>query len=399
MHFGMVTMGKFRLNGLSGGVLVSLALHGLIVAALLIELPDPVMQAEPEEQVVAVTLVPPPEPEPEPESEPEPEPEPEPEQPEPEPEPAPEPPAPDPEPEAADPAPEPDAALPQPPPADADTAEGEGVPIPMLRPVFQFGEQDSGPELALDGAAPEPPVEEPPLEPAEAPVPEPELAAAAPDQAETDQSDAEEPVEPPAPEEAPSQAMPAGISLPEADLSGDTPSALAEAADQTVLALLSDAVPAAEPLPGTLPVEVDEPDTAPADAADSSDTPPVPHGPELAEARELFSASASGDAAAVTAMGQLPRNVRGSQLCTTELREQLRRAPDPYRPELLPSYGLPGGTVLAVANAAFRAGGAWYDLSFRCTVDEDALKVTGFAFKVGEAIPRADWKARGFPDF
>lgn len=394
MHRGMLDKGKFRLGGLSGGVLLSLLAHGLIVAALLIDWPKPVMQAEPEEQVVAVTLVPPPEPEPEAETAPEAEPEPE------QPEPAPEPPAPpEPEPETPESNTQPEPVAP---PAEAGAAEDNSLPIPVLRPVFQFGEQDSGPKLALDGAAPEPPVEEPPVEEppvqdqpaeqAEEPVAERDPAAAAADQAET-----QEPVEPPQSDEVPALAMPADISLPDADLSGDTPSALAEAeaADRTVLTLL----PEAAASPDTPPGEADEPDTAPADAADSADTPPVPQEPALSEARELFSVSASGDAAAITAMGQLPRNVRGSQLCTTELREQLRRAPSPYNPELLPSYGLPGGTVLAVPDAAFRAGGAWYDLSFRCTVDEDAFTVTGFAFKVGEPIPRSDWKARGFPDF
>jgi hypothetical protein len=396
MDRGMLDKGKFRLGGLSGGVLLSLLAHGLIVAALLIDLPDPLAEAEPEEQVVAVTLVPPPEPEPEAEPEPkaEPAPEPEPEQPEPAPEaeqPAPPEPEPAPEPEAPVPEAQPEPAAP---PAEAAAVEEDSVPIPVLRPVFQFGEEDSGPELALEGASAEPPVEEPPAEQAEQPVAEPELAAAAADQAGT-----EDLVELPQPDDFPALAMPADITLPDADLSGDAPSALAEAADQTVLALLPEAVPADEPLLDTLPVEADEPDTAPADAADSSDTPPDPQAPELAEARELFSASASGNAAAITAMGELPRDVRGSQLCTTELREQLRRAPSPYNPELLPSYGLPGGTELAVPDAAFRADGAWYDLSFRCTVDADAFKVTGFAFKVGEPIPRSDWKARGFPDF
>ena len=55
--------------------------------------------------------------------------------------------------------------------------------------------------------------------------------------------------------------------------------------------------------------------------------------------------------------------------------------------------------MLAVPDAAFRADGAWYDLSFRCTVDDDALQVTGFAHKVGAPIPRDQWSARGFPSF
>ncbi|KGF66667.1 hypothetical protein LL06_26910, partial [Hoeflea sp. BAL378] len=70
-----------------------------------------------------------------------------------------------------------------------------------------------------------------------------------------------------------------------------------------------------------------------------------------------------------------------------------------YGVELLPSYRLDAGNVLAVADAAFRADGAWYDLSFRCTVDDQAFGVVSFALKVGSAIPRDQWAARGFPEF
>ena len=116
--------------------------------------------------------------------------------------------------------------------------------------------------------------------------------------------------------------------------------------------------------------------------------------------RALSSSVNTGHAVATTAMGALPREERGSRLCTTELREQLRRAPESYRVELLPAYRLPGGgNVLNVPNAAFRAAGAWYNLNFRCTVDKDALRVTAFTYKVGAAIPRTQWRQRGFPEF
>jgi hypothetical protein len=101
----------------------------------------------------------------------------------------------------------------------------------------------------------------------------------------------------------------------------------------------------------------------------------------------------------MSAMGDLPRELRASQLCTTELREQLRYGTPAYRPEMLPAYRLDAGNVLAVPDAAFRAEGAWYNLSFRCTVDDGALRVIGFALTVGEPIPREDWAARGFPEF
>lgn len=373
MHRVMMRMPEIRLTSLSGGVLLSLFVHGLIAAALLIDLPWPEAEAEPEEQVVAVTLVEPPAPEPEPEPAQLEAPEPE-----------------TPEAEAETP-PEPEVAAPEPPPAESEAAEGEGVPIPVLRPVFQFGEEDSGPELALDGGAAEAPAEEVPEDQPEEPAAEPEPEAAA-----QTQPEAEVPVEPPQ-QDVPALTMPADITLPDADLAGEAPGNLPEAADQTVLALLPEDPTDAAPEPN--PAEPVEPDEASADAPEIANDPGTAAEPELTQARELFSTSVSGNKVAMAAMGKLPREARGSQLCTTELREQLRNGATPYRPELLPSYSLPGGTVLTVPNAAFRAGGDWYDLSFRCTVDADALKVTGFAYKVGDVIPRSKWKARGFPDF
>lgn len=400
----MMRWSNVRLNTLSGGLLVSLLLHGLIVAVLLFDLPEPMAEVEPEEEVVAVTIVPPPEPEPVPEPEPEPEE-----------------PAPEPEAEApAEPEPEPEQAEETPPAPAGPDSEGEGraVPIQVMRPVFQFGEEDAGPEIALDGGAAQAPEQDQPeaqpkiTEVAPEPEPEPETAAEVPPETEAgDEVPAEEvaeelaetPVEQPAEQDAQAPAMPAEVTPPDEVLAGDAPGNLPDATDQAELALLPDdpadpAPSAPEPIvpdPVGIPPPASAtraPSAAPADTA-----PAVDNG--LPGVRALSSIVDTGHAVATTAMGALPREERGSRLCTTELREQLRRAPEPYRVELLPAYRLRGGTVLAVPNAAFRAGGAWYNLSFRCTVDRDALRVTDFTFKVGRAIPRQDWRARGFPEF
>jgi hypothetical protein len=407
MHRNMVRWSNINLNSLSGGLLVSLLLHGLIVAVLLFDLPEPMAEAEPEEEVVAVTIVPPPEPEAAPEPEPEAAPEAE--------EPAPEPEAPEPE-TPAEPEPEPEQAEETPPVPAGPDSEGEGgaVPIQVMRPVFQFGEEAAGPEVALDGGAAQAPEQDQP----EAPAAEPELETAAEippgdESRDADLADdpaeevaeelAEAPVEQPAQQDAPAPAMPAEVTPPDEVLAGDAPGNLPDATGQAELALLPD--DPADPAPSAPepvvpdPVEIPPPASATrAPSAAPADTAPaVDNG--LPGVRALSSIVDTGHAVATTAMGALPREERGSRLCTTELREQLRRAPEPYRVELLPAYRLPGGTVLNVPNAAFRAGGAWYNLSFRCTVDRDALRVTDFTFKVGTAIPRQDWRARGFPEF
>ena len=257
------------------GVLASVAAHVLVIALLIFGLPLP--QFEPQQpEAIAVELVPPPEPQEE-------------EQP-------PEEQAPEEEP-AEEPEPE------TPPQEAAAEQQSSAPPIEVLRPVFQFGEQDTGPREATDGSASE--------------------------EAETE-----------------------------------------------------------EPAPDPDPAPVDE-----AAAPLPAEKPPI----ELAEARTLFSRTVTDDPVAMTAMAGLPREIRGSELCTTEMREQLRNATPPYWPDLLPSYRLGAGNVLEVRQAAFRARGQWYDLGFRCEVDADATRVVSFAFTIGEAIPRDQWRARGFP--
>ncbi|MDP2149387.1 MAG: DUF930 domain-containing protein [Parvibaculum sp.] len=372
---------------MGSGLALSLLLHALILAGLLVTLPEPEPETASEEQAVEVTMVE--------ESE-------APEAPEiPEPPPEPEPPAP-PEPEAPEPdepeAPEPETPDSQAPdPAPEAAGAGEAAPIQVLRPVVQFGDDDSGPRLAPDGdsaedrGTPETAQAETldaaaPSEP-ESAAPPPASETAEPEIAETDIALSEQARSEPPATQVPGIALPE-IALPEAPLAGGRlaepdPAAPAELAE-TALAAPSETAPEPDPS-GDLPA--------------SGLTAPEPAGTELAEAGTLLSPVLTEDPVAMAAMGDLPRGVRASQLCTTELREQLRRDPRRYGIELLPSYLLEAGNVLAVNDAAFRADGAWLEVSFRCTVDDEALKVVGFAHRVGAAIPRDEWSARGFPSF
>ncbi|WP_376703737.1 DUF930 domain-containing protein [Mesorhizobium sp. ISC25] len=118
---------------------------------------------------------------------------------------------------------------------------------------------------------------------------------------------------------------------------------------------------------------------------------------KLEKAKKLFSQIATGDPVATTAMRNVPRAVRIGQLCNTELAQQLVHASPPYFPDSLLEYRLKAGTVMNVASAPFPANGQWYDLSFRCEVDPDATKVVSFAFRVGNPVPRSEWKRRGLP--
>jgi hypothetical protein len=152
--------------------------------------------------------------------------------------------------------------------------------------------------------------------------------------------------------------------------------------------------PAAAALNATnqiLQAEAPIPTRRPADAVG------VQQAVKLQKAETLFSRAMTDNPTAVTAMRNIPRDQRASQLCLTELRQQLLNASPPYFPELLPSDRPKDGTIIEIPRVAFRASGLWYNLSYRCEIDADALKVLSFAFNVGEQIPRSEWQRRGLP--
>ncbi|MEX3009286.1 DUF930 domain-containing protein [Hoeflea sp. TYP-13] len=100
---------------------------------------------------------------------------------------------------------------------------------------------------------------------------------------------------------------------------------------------------------------------------------------------------------ATTAMADLPRGIRAGDLCATELRRQLLDSPQAYWPDILPAYRLDEGTVLQVQKGAFRSNTRWFNLKFRCEVDEAATRVVSFEYDVGAPIPPAEWAGRGLP--
>jgi hypothetical protein len=241
---------------------------------------------------------------------------------------------------------------PEPPPKAEEQAKVEDapqkVPIPTLRPVFQFGEKDQGPDKQ-DGSA------------------------------STGDKDAADDLADKKPD------------VPKAE----EPQATAEEASKE---------PAKDDLPGVPDIlkAIDQQNAASAAAAGKpvekkAATPKPSDAKAMQEARRIFSDTALGGQAAVLAMGDMPRDIRISQLCATELREQLRHATPRYSPEMLPSIRLRYGTVLDVPKAAFRTHSDWYDLSFRCEVDEPGTRVVSFAFSVGDPVPQSQWRARGFP--
>lgn len=241
------------------------------------------------------------------------------------------------------------------PEGQADDPAPDKVPIPVLRPVFEFADKATGSDGTEIAAAKTAPAERPSEKVAEAPPSAPSGA--------TEKSDS---------------APPATAELPDAG-PGDLP---AEVEEITALD---------EP-----PVDGGPAEEVITEAEQASDQPGLEN-ETLTEAGRLFSESITDDPVARTAMADLPRGARVEELCSTELYAQLRHASPPHKPDLLPRFRLSRGTVLEVRRAAFRANARWYDLSFRCEVDRDATRVVTFAFAVGPEVPRSEWQTRGFP--
>jgi hypothetical protein len=139
------------------------------------------------------------------------------------------------------------------------------------------------------------------------------------------------------------------------------------------------------------PAAPETPASKPADAAK------VQKPLKLQKAKKLFSQKITGSQMAITAMAGVPRGARAGTLCSTELDQQLANASPPYFAERVPFDRLEDGTVLEILNTAFSANGQWYNVSYRCEVDEKATKVVSFAFSVGDIVPRSEWKRRGIP--
>ncbi len=320
---------------------ISLLLHAVVVVALLLELREQLPEAE--AAAISVELVPPHEPE-----------EPEPPKPETAENQAPEPP---PQPEEEPPSGEELAALP---------------PLPVLRPVYEFAEDDTGPQSDSDdvseGESTEPEPEQP--KPQADAAQEQESAGAEPSQG-SETEVAETPDEP-------AQELPnASETLLETERNDDVEAAPPESGSAGAIALVT-------------PTPKPEQDPPAADG-DQAEVPAA-----MTPAEHLYSDAILNDPTFRTAMAGLPRSRRASLLCMTEMRDQLRAASRP--PEVLPSYRLPAGTVLEPRRAAFRTQGQWFDLAFRCEVDQQVTRVLKFSYRIGDAIPRAQWGQRGFPN-
>ncbi|WP_293724097.1 DUF930 domain-containing protein [Stappia sp.] len=290
-------------------------------------------------------------------------------------------------------------------PAASPLSPGAEAPLRqdmrVFQPVTEFGEEDSG-NRELDGGNTQ-----------DAPANGEGEAAGEPAE-QADDGSAE------AADETPAEAedMPEGPENADAPENADTPEASAPEVletgpsdSDTDMIGMPDGEPgtAASGVPREKPADIAEiaarARVAPAQATRTQAVPDdqLPPGVSVPgsgigpSGGRLFSHALSNDPRVRTAMRGMPHAARADLLCMTELRGQLRIATPSYNPDILPSFRLREGNVLQPRRAAFRAAGQWYELSFRCELNEQITRVERFSFRVGAPIPRSQWRERGFP--
>ena len=323
------------------GVIASVLVHVPIVALLIFGLPK-IPPTPPEDESVKVELVPPPE-EKKPEKKPKEEEKPK-------------------EQAKAEPPPPP----PPPPPAEKAPEQAKPMPMPALQTIAEYGDKNSGPQKSLTGNASQGEVK-----PAETAPPHDAQADPPPTQAAAEKPQTETP---------PAKPVPEDVKLPEtaaADVSHERNAPLSE-------------------LSGEAKTSIEQ--TKPAEPKPAETSKAEPMKDELTEAKTLFSQNDNDDPVARTAMDGVPRGMRAGKLCASELEQQLIHGSPSVQPMLVPNYDLSNGTVLDVRAGAFRTTKGWYNVRFRCEVDENATKVVSFALDVGDAIPRSEWKSRKLRD-
>jgi hypothetical protein len=124
----------------------------------------------------------------------------------------------------------------------------------------------------------------------------------------------------------------------------------------------------------------------------------------LTAATHLMSAAILADPRSRQAREALPHlapDERIVQLCDIEALQQVRAADPERQPEIVSAYAFAelklSAHGLIADGAAFRSRERWYRLRFTCDVTPDLTKVTAFAFKVGDPIPKPELASHNLP--
>ncbi len=112
-----------------------------------------------------------------------------------------------------------------------------------------------------------------------------------------------------------------------------------------------------------------------------------------------FAASASAETQMERSLRMLSPSERLVQLCDYTAMQRIRHDHREFHLDRAVADGRSNPTfhknTVIAKGGAFRSGGKWYALSFRCTASPDNMKVLKFSYKIGAEIPEDKWAAYG----
>lgn len=150
---------------------------------------------------------------------------------------------------------------------------------------------------------------------------------------------------------------------------------------------------------GTIPAPEEKPRPEPKKSAEPAKPKAVEKLSSLAPAKQLFSEESLSSFRVRQSARKMTARDRIKQLCTIEALEQVRRQRPGTFPDLFVPYSRSGEGLsdyaLNASGGAFRSKGDWYNINFKCTVDNSRSKVISFSFAVGGSVPRSEWGGRG----
>ncbi len=98
-------------------------------------------------------------------------------------------------------------------------------------------------------------------------------------------------------------------------------------------------------------------------------------------------------------LSHLDPTTRLEQICAVETMARVNKDDNPYRPDRAVIYALSQpkvrGNTARGDGGAFRSKGKWYQYSFTCETTPDHMRVSGFTYKIGKAIPESMWEKYG----
>ncbi|MBZ7925141.1 DUF930 domain-containing protein [Ensifer adhaerens] len=190
--------------------------------------------------------------------------------------------------------------------------------------------------------------------------------------------------------------------LPTLAVPAKSPQNATEKPDEKLAATVAEAKP--EPK-DTKPAEAkrqeqkppeEKPTTKPADAAAKVELKPVPS--KLVEAKKLYAEKAIADPRMKQALLTLPLKARISQLCKSEALEQIRHQRPDTPPQGMVPFGPRGGFIsknrMDASGGAYHSKKVWYDVDFKCLLNEDATEVISFSIAIGGVVPKSAWETR-----